>query len=190
MGRWPQPAEKGTPYTARLFKSDWEKLMSSCNRWLGVKAASQEHRCPGTRGRGDWPPGICAAASPALCWADRACGFYEETLIKRLSPNPCPIVLHSPPHSILSLAAPSHLSAKGPVDPREFHVHPPHLPSLSFHVSSRSPSPAGARDHPALRRAWEGRAPHLSRKCAWWPQPPSRRPPPVQAGPPACACLS
>lgn len=82
-------------------------------------------------GGGDWSPGICAGDLPALCWADRALGFYEETLIKRLSPNPCPIVLHSPPHPILSLAAPLHLSAKGPVGPREFHVHPFRLPSLS-----------------------------------------------------------
>lgn len=80
-------------------------------------------------GGGDRSPGLCAGlcGRPPLPCA----------LIERLSPRPCPIVLHSPPHPISSWAAPSHLSAKGPVGPREFHVHP------VFLLCPLTPRPAG-----------------------------------------------
>lgn len=120
----------------------------------------------GGRGR---PPGICVGAlpSPALCWADRAHSFCEETLIKRLSPQPAPHLVTG-----CSFA----LVGQRPRRSLRIPLHPSRLPSLSSHVSSGSPSPAGARDQLALRRAWEGRAPRFSpspEKHSWWPSHPA-----------------
>lgn len=133
----------------------------------------------------DRPPGICVGAlpCPALCWADRAHSFCEETLIKRLSPQPAPHLVTG-----CSFALVGQRPRRSPRIPRAS------VPS-SFSVLSRviwkslaGRSTGSAGSSQGVGRKGSPLLP-LSRKTLLVAQPPSRRPP-LQTGPPACACLS